>query len=483
MDESFDLKILDQLIRSGQAASVRVKLSKIKKGDIDRVQIVEYADLARRVQMPELIIRWLRPIVRPEQPVHPVANVIEKATYALGLARLGVFQEALLILKDLPTKDFPQVLYYLGLVLIEQWDYGTAEVHLKKYITSTKITDYQRCVGLLNLAACYVTERHWRKADQVMNELIIQTTADDRKLLRANTYELLAQSQIFRQHSKTALDNLEKAQSILGPGNNQYAFFVRKWQTIAKFIDDPQSHLQPLQNIRDEAIETKAWETVRECDFFKSTILQDEDSFLNVYFGSNFPAYKKRILKNYGWEKPLPLKKDIPLLKYQKAGPIQRLHTDSIKLTILEKKLLHLLLADSYRPFSLPQVFGFLYPDEYFNLDSSIGKVERLAQRLRIALAKQNVPLVIKIEMGRMHLQSHYPVLIRVNRKKSKDTSNLRQKLSKVMDTIGESRFTAKSFYSVLSMSDRSGSRILAQAIHQGIVQPNLGKYKFKKVG
>jgi len=475
VEENLDVRQLDLLIRNGQSGLVRLKLSKLKKGDIDRRDLVEFADLARRVQMPELIIRWLRPIVRPEQPVHPKASSRELATYALGLSRIGVFKEALEILKSLPTLDQPQILYYLGLVCMEQWDYSSAQSYLQNYVLQSGITDYQKTVGLLNLAACYVTERYGSKAEQTLTELLLLTESEDRRLLRANTFELLAQSKIFQNQLEPALDYLSKAQAIFGDSNSQYEFFVRKWQSIARFVSDPQE-ISELMKIRQEAVTSGSWETVRECDFFRAVTLKDRNSFLNVYFGSHFKAYKKRILKLYGWNQPLPIKCQVEILKCSSPSETFQFDPAILRMPPLVRDLLQLLISDLYRPFSLSQVFGELYPTEYFNPQTSIDKVERLGQRLRQILKSENIPLELCQEKGKYFLISHARVLINFSRIKTNSKTGVIQMVQKLKKAFQHKNFNSTEVSQHLQISERTARRLLKQALKEHYLHLREGK-------
>ncbi len=412
-----DLKQLDLLIRQGQSNFVREVLTELKRSQMPREDLVEFADLARRVHLPLLIVRWLRPIVRPQQPVFPPARTQELAIYSLGLSRLGVFQEAIEILKKLPTDNYPQVLFYLGLVYIEQWDYLSAQAPLQKYVERPDITNYQKTVGLLNLAACYVNERNWRYADSALSLLLIETQSEDRKLLRANTIELLAQTKLFQNEVEQASILLKQSEEILLEKNHQYSFFIKKWLTIAHVIRYPDD-FQNLMNIRQEALDAKLWETVRECDLFRAIILKDETLFLRVYFSSHSKAYKKRIMKIFNWSQPVPLTYQNEILKCTGRLEIFHLKPESIEMPPLVYSLFVLLLSELYRPFSIPEIFSLLYPEEYFSHQISVKKVERLIQRLRQVLKKNAIPLEVRNDDGKLFLDAVARVIVNVNRKK-----------------------------------------------------------------
>jgi tetratricopeptide (TPR) repeat protein len=484
-DQTPELRQLDLMIRGGQSALVRSTLIRINRNELQREHLVEYADLARRVQRPDLIIRWLRAVVRPEKPVTPVASVREIAIYALGLSRLGVFGEALDLLSNLPTQDHPQVLFYLGLVHIEQWDYEAAQFPLQKYINRKDISDYQKMAGLLNLAACYVSERNWSKANETLSLLLLGSNTEDRLLIRANTFELLAQSKIFQNQYAEALDYLAQSHAILGKNNIQYEFFIRKWKAIAQFIHDP-STIDGLMNIRQQAWDTRAWETVRECDFFRAQVLRDHDLFLTVYFGSHAKAYRQRILKLYGWDQVLPLAHRLPILKFSpsKNDIIYNFRPTELGLPSLLQELLLILLSDLYRPFPLPELFAKLYPTEYFNPQSSIHKVEQLLQRLRQKLVQKNIPMEICSELGRYFIRANSSVIIERSRKKpsarGRSKAQLATRLHQLHKLFGNRSFTFSEVSQCLQISERSASRLLSEAVKNRFLMRMGGKLGYR---
>jgi hypothetical protein len=462
-----NLKHLDLLIRNGQSATVRSALDALKKTDIVRHEIVNYADLARRVQRPELILRWLRPIVRPDQPMHPEATPAELAIYALGLARIGVYWEALEILKGVPQGAHEQTNFYLGLVHIEQWDYISAQPPLLKYIRQYNISEYQRAVGLLNLAACYVNERHWTLAMETLNTLMELTQTEDFRLLRGNTLELLAQAKIFQNQTNNALAFLDKAQAILGKKNIQYEFFIRKWRCIALLSPDPEK-LQELAAIRKEAIESDSWETARECDFFQALVAQDQDRFLAVYFGTHSRAYRKRIAKIMGWEQGLPMSHQIKVGNGSNSIEHRlQLNPHELDMPNLVRSLLSLLLSDLYRPFTLSEAFAKIYSNEYFNPETSTKKIEKLIQRLRHYLITFKIPIDIHVKKTRIMVNFLGPITIETRRRNLNSRLNFAHKrqIKIISKEFGDRLFTAAEVGLLLKISERSARRLLNLAL------------------
>ncbi len=459
-----NLRQLDEWIREGRAAQVRAFLPTLAVSEIHRSQLVEYADLARRVQLPHLIIHWLRPLIRSEKPVHPPATTKEQALYALALSRIGIFKEATNILRQLKSSGEPEVFYYLGLIGIEQWDFLSAFSPLKTFVKSPGISEYQRTVGLLNLGACYVGLLDFARANEVLNQLLVLTDGADLKLLRANTYELLAQNMIFCGRLQEARDHLANAAKLIGHENYQYEFFIRKWQAIANLFDKGHE-TRGLHAIRDEAVRSDFSETIRECDFFKAVVFQQDKDLLKVYFGSHFKAYRQRILKIYKWQKPVPNQMDLTLGPSALAGSHFELDPDDLEMPRLVRSLFQILLSDSYRSFPITEIFGQIYDREYFNPLTSTAKVEQLICRLRQSFTVQNIPFKVQVSKGRVSLIFTGPVIVRIGRKRFQAREKLKHFTLLLFEKFAAKSFSSAEVVQALGLSERSARRHLKEAV------------------
>lgn len=464
-----DLKQLDMWIREGRAVHVRSLLQTVVASEIQRAELSDYADLARRVQMPELVIRWLRPLIRFEKPVYPPASTKETALYALALGRVGIFKEATTILKALKKTGEPQVFNYLGMIDIEQWNYSSALSAFKLYVQCDGLKSYQRTVGLLNLAACYVGVDDFERTDETLAQLLAATASPDLKLLRANTLELLAQSMIFRGRLSEARRVLAEARDLIGDQNYQYEFFIRKWLAITRLLDSP-SDPKAIHLIRDEAVRGRFFETVRECDFFVAMANQNEVAFLKVFFRSHFRAYRTRILKNYNWNGPVP---NQLLLSLHPQGYVDgdseathmKLDPEEIEMPRLVRDLFRILLSDGYRAFPLTEIFGKIYEDEYFNPLTSPAKVSQLIQALRKIFAGHGIPLTVRVTNGKAALEAKQPVSILLRRKKAMTHPSLGRHAEILSSHFGDRPFTTGEAAKVLNFSERSTRRRLAEAV------------------
>lgn len=475
------LRQLDTWIREGKSKRVRYELKRLQVNTFSREDLFSLADIARRVQLPHLVLRWLRPYVHPETPGKHTLRTNEVALYGLALSRIGVFKEAQETLKKLNPDNYPQVLFYKGLANIEQWDYESAIAPFLKYINRKDITEYQRTVGLLNLAACYVGVTNWKKAQELFQQLKSREDIISSQLLRSNILELEAQTLILQGQYQAADKILSESLSLIGKDNYQYELFIRKWKAILKLAQDPSDSTE-IDKVRQESVKNNLFETTRDCDFFHSYFLKDEKHFLKLYFGSHFKHYKKRILKLYRWNKPLPITQKFHI------GPettsVFQLNTNTLPLTKKAHQLLLLLLSDIYRPFSLSETFAEIYSDEYFDPNSSKKRVTQLISNLRLQLRDLKIPIEIEIKTGLIFLKPLQKIEIILKRKKRSMQVRKQIILTQIYRIFSEKKFTSKDVSQTLNISERSARRLLESSKKTNWLKKEQGKkgylYQFK---
>ena len=83
----------------------------------------------------------------------------ELIEYAGSLIEVGCLQEAFGYLERVDTKKFPEALLIRSFGLFANWDYVHAIPLLEQYIDNSKISDYQKLVGKINLAASMIFEQ------------------------------------------------------------------------------------------------------------------------------------------------------------------------------------------------------------------------------------------------------------------------------------------------------------------------------------
>jgi len=407
------LKQWDELIRTGYALKVRALCRQLNHKKIPRALLVEYAQIARRVGAPDLIILWLRPIVRSDKTLQKAATAEEKAIYGLGLLRLGAFHEAQSILSEIDPEKDPQVYFYQASLFMNQWNYQKAIPKLRKYVHHPAVNDYSKLVGRLNLCAALLGSA---KTDVIANEISSLMKILERKnivLLKGNLLEIRSQWLIEQGQYKQALEDLEQAAQILNKADERSLIYVNKWRLIVKLKSSPHPKelLSEIVALKKQAVAAKDWETVRDCDLHLALTLKDKDLILKVFWGSKFLAYKQRVKKNYGdfdsgenyvWSEGQTTKNNPPIdLVNEAPTPILR-------------RLFYVLTQELYQPIRLTELIDSLYPNEYYHPISSPARLHRLIARARIWLKEKNYPIELQAYRNayKLHLIDHAQILL-----------------------------------------------------------------------
>jgi len=500
---SVDISALDQLIRDGQLGLAREQLLAINIKSIDRNQILEVANLARRLNMPKLMIKFLKPIVRSPLERQAPATDSEIALYATALSRLGVFAEAEKLLKGLDGKKLPEVHLYHAMNDMFQWDYVSPIPNLKKYVQSKSISDYERLVGYVNIAASYIWNMQWEKGRETVHTIQaeISRSADPRshRLIHGYSFELLAEMSILQKEFKDADVYLSQAQEILQGSKSRYEFFIKKWKTISETLQstDLPKNLVQLRTVRDEAIELKDWETYRDCEFYEAVALRDSNLFLKVYHGTPYHSYRVRVSKIFQPDLSLSKKvmwnlspdliiKTIALVSSSENPPLklQAELFQQLESKPLLENLFSLLCRDYYRPLAFGSLVSQLYPNEYFNPESSPQKAWQIIDRLRDWFKEQNLPLDIQIHEETCRLIALQPCQIPIQEIQDLNASEDRQ-LIKLKSHFKDRPFGAQEVSDHLGISKRSAQKLCQTALQsKKIVQTSAGRttrYKFRK--
>lgn len=471
------LEQLETLTRAGSFAPVVKHLTEINTKKIPRVEIARYANLANRVDFARFTMRVLNPIVRGEEGLLVPANDAEKSEYADALRRMGLVGEAVQIFSEVDSVKHPVVLLRTALCLFNQWKYDEAIPHLEKYRKAVENDAYARRIATLNLAAAYVAERLDERALRLLKPLRNETKAANNQLLYMNTLELM--TQVFvRLNAWNAVDDaMAEAAHVATDASTRYARYVRKWKSIADSLKSGVVS-QDLYACRAEAETNRDWETIRECDLYISHIARDRKLLEQLYFGTPYPSYRKRILDLVGPD--LPQQRDH--LWYPGKAPSSPRATIRLSLGAIENgesaletgqvphRLLILLCRDFYRPLTQGAAFSNLYAGEHFMQQGSTNRVCQSVRRLRAWLEEVAPGLEVEVVDGSYRLRGDGSVGIRVPREPLPlDVRPLEWHAVKL--AVDKNLFSKRDVMRVQNCSDSAAKRLLNWALENGRAQ------------
>jgi hypothetical protein len=432
---------LDLLIRQGKQGEARQILLDTKLKKIPRPQIAEFADIARRLNMPRLMLVLLKPIIHSEKLGEPPATVRERALYATGLSRLGVFTEAQNILRKLESNKNPEVLLFTAQNLMLQWDYFGAIPKLKKYVQREDISQYQKHVGQVNLVSCLIGDMRWSHANALLDALNTElaslsrqqsSEAESYTLLHANVLGLWAHAAFLQGDLEKSHRAVQQAGQMLSGSRSRYELLAKKWQAVVDLFQNPQSQRaqDEFARLKAEAFKARDWETFRDFEFYEALSRRDDNLFIRLYHGTPYASFRKRIKKIYQPSKQIPKMIQWQIQDLSSPMVSGQIPADRIfdltrggeagnPATLFDQpllfRLLQFLTKDFYRPVSLGSVFSALYPNEKFNPHSSSNRVHLVVKRLRKWFVVHQIPLDIEVENEFFHLKSHEPYTLRVS--------------------------------------------------------------------
>lgn len=422
------LNAIDELIRKGNQKEAERLFRQISYRDIKRDILVSYCDTARRLNLASLILKSLKSIYFLDREGVSQATEQEKLYYAIGLSRIGAFSESKKLFSEINHNITPEVLFYSAQNDMIQWDYTSSEKKLNLYL-KRPLSFYQKLVVQVNLLASNIGGLKFSKAHDTLSILLgvfkdaQNSETNDRKnvqLLYFNTIGLAIQLYYLSGDYDKALDFCKTSHIIIPGLQSRYEFLIKKWNLILNLKKD-KSQITQFHQFQGEVLRMKDWETVRDLDFFKASILRDDNLFLKLYFGSPFSSYRKRILSLYTPDFEIPngfewILKNSNENSYKEKEYHNELFNEYQKVNNRNlfsfnnqkhlQKLFYVLTSDFYRPISWGTIFAELYPNEHFNIFTSYNRVYLNIKRLRKIFKVKLLPIEVVSLNGFFQIQS-----------------------------------------------------------------------------
>lgn len=461
----------DLLIRQGESVKVRQLCQALNFKKIPRTLVVEYAHIARRVGLVDLILKWLGPVVHAKKAFEQEASPQEKALYGLGLVRAGAFREAQQILEGISAEQDPQAAFYRASLYINQWNYRKAIPQLKKYIRDSAVLPYAKLVGRLNLCASLVSIRKLEAAEFEIGRLIKKLQLGKTELLRGNLLEVRSQLFFEKGEWAKALEDLESAEALLKKADPRSRLYVDKWKTIIHHKQMkvsttlPSEEVNNFTKLKERAVAIQDWETLRDCDLNLALDTQDFELGLKVFWGSLFAPYKKRILELFE-NRLRPANEFLWISPLGRADSAFDLDLIDLAPTIQLKKFFFLMTRELYRPLRITELSDFLYPDEFFNPQSTPEKIHSLVLRARKWLESQGLPLKIVSYRKGFKLEFTGPGQLLLYR-----NLNLAKQISIPEKIRAQNTFTSEQWARENQVSARTARRQLADLVRRGLVE------------
>jgi tetratricopeptide (TPR) repeat protein len=443
----------DLLIKSGKINRVIQILSNLVMSQVPRSARQGLAKSCRRIGLIGHGLRLLHPVIRSQKILDEPVQASEVCEYSALLSRNGSVHEALELLKGVDPAVAPEALLYQGQCHILNWDYAEAIGYFESFLVSSA-DDYSKLIARVNLISGYVVLLRLEEAAGMLAETIEMAENAGAHRLQANCYELWGQVYFWRNDFSNSRKMLKRATEILDNSQSHDQLLILKTEAIISALEENSD--VPLTRFRSLAVKRKHWESVRDADLFRLKVIADQNQLDHLVFGTPKPAYRRRVetlidgmpsrTYVFGSEKGL-------LLNLQTG---RMMGVDQLLLGKKIHQMISALTRDFYAPINMGSLFHELYPDEFFNIDTSPPRIRQAILRAREWLDRHQIPASIEHSQGayrflitgefgvRMELdhQEISPTMVRWQQLKEKFPSDISFTSEEACHQMGWSRTT-----------------------------------------
>jgi tetratricopeptide (TPR) repeat protein len=463
---------VDSLTKQGQRSQSLLLLEKIRKTLPPSEFLLDLARLAHRNSAFLLAMRILYPDIKRQQEGLTQLTPEVLAVYANSLLNIGARDEAEACIAKVGTHH--EVLFVRALIDFSQWKYLEAIPKLQDYIKNKNLTPYRVLVGQVNLAASYVSLGRWNEARTLLNSLIESLKSEkETQLLLGNCYELYSQIEIFDRRFEDARKTLQMAFEILSSFHSRYLLYVKKWNGVLDLTNDNKNQM-PLLQIRMEALNSRNWETVRDCDFHLARLTHNSTLMKRVYLGTPYKAFRKRLSEIYGVGVPqgnfYDYCPDNSLVDPKEINWDLRNRSALLKSGQTSLRLIQAMTLDIYKPPRMGQIFSSLYPTERFNPFTSPQRVRSTIFRFNEWSKQENNLYQIEINKGDFQFLGPREGGLRVRsifQLKSKPNLQLQE----FRKNYGGKSFATSDVASTLGISVRSSNTLIKYGCERKILR------------
>ncbi|MCB0420722.1 MAG: tetratricopeptide repeat protein [Bdellovibrionales bacterium] len=485
---------VDRLIKEGNGGQAIQLLKKISVKKLTVPELEVCANLARRVELFPLVLKWLRPWVKSDVPIYQEPTVKMLLEYGVSLIGVGAIQEGLNILEKIDCNTTPEAALLKCHGLFNQWRYDESIELLKFYINSVDSKSYARLIGNLNLASALLFIRRFSEAIEILDKTLAAAEKGKNFLVVGHCHEMLAEIYLHKNKLNQSTYHLTQSHKHLETSSPRNKLFIQKLNCVRSLMENgPSSHsIECIKTAQNSAFAIQNWETLRELDLYLAKYSDNKSLLEKVIFGTPYESYKKHALNLCGFSRiwinefqwidknknldKIKLKYDTKLSSF--AGS-QNVH---IKAGSIFHILIRSLSRDLYRPLSVGNLFEKVYENEFYNPETSPGKIYQNVLRLRTFLNENRIPIEIAessgfysiLEPTEMAIVLHYDYV---------DMDKPEKMQLVLRDKFKINEFTASEAAHLLNTSKRNIQRTLRPALDSGkVIKMGSGKsikYKF----
>jgi len=471
----------ESMIRSGLshvARSILVReVTQVRKYSVS--EKIRLGHLLRRTGAFNETIKVLHSLARDERASEN--RDLAQIEYATALTFLGLTAEAENIFLSLNKNKYPQVLTQLSTLNTMNWDYESSVKNLENYFSLSSIhhisnDEYFKLIAEINLNISYAFVKPEKINIDRIYEIQEIVQQKNYKLLNAITTQILGRYLTSQREHANAERVFQTGLNMLKGQKTFDYLYLKKWQLI-NALESKRIGRKPLLELallKKYAYNLKDYETVRECDYYHSLYSKNKKLHTYCFVGSPFSHYKKKFKSDLIEGKtlfqfnPENTRYEIKLTQDTKLD-LDLIISDYIstnKTQLKKNKNLSLLLQsltnDFYRPKTIHRLFTDLFPDQYWNPQSSPNLIRQIIFRFRQWATANHTNLKITENSKNYFLNSEDHKIVFI---KNRDF-NLAMNLN-----LNSREFTLAEFRQQTGLSQRSAERKIAELKKRGQIK------------
>lgn len=445
-----------------------------------------FCELLRRMGLGNLAIEIIFPFIRDYREKKLNLSVKELMEYAATLTFCGSENEGLFLLKSIHDRqnEFPQKLLYTAFGLFAQWNYEESIPLLEKYDSLIEAREYFKIVGRVNMSMALIWKEEYKKAELLLQQIVTETQKRQHNILLGSSYEILAQIYIYERRFDKAHQMLEKSYNSLKQTKGNSLLFVEKWKMILRFYSGGQlaEARVLLMKFVDQAKSVHHYESIRDSHFHFLINYPDQNEILKLFMGTPFESYKKKILSKFCIEADV-MPNELFLSAFNEAynaRVLQKTSSDFSDISFVENKvkplkIIQILFSDFFKPWSVHRLYQALYPERWYNPESSKNLIHQGVFETRRWLTKSQKPLEINYGPSGFYITSSKAILIKdliVHADYVQNSKNLDFFIKNIKNqSWSHNYFTRTDIEKYFSVSKRTAQRWLAEAIESKLIE------------
>ncbi|MCC7442458.1 MAG: hypothetical protein IT285_12550 [Bdellovibrionales bacterium] len=448
---------------------------------LTRSELVELAHCARIAHRPDLSLRVLGRRVRPRGRAGSAPTDLELLQYGMALGELGAIREAIETLARVDAKKHPRALLFRSLAEFRVWNWAPVLEPLRALAALPKLPAPDAMAVQIRLAAAWI--HGFSRYEEGLKALEAAESlgaipGTHRTFLYVDVHLLRVQVYVLSRRLAEARAELQHLQALTSSDAPSLQRYTKLWQRLLEFTEsgDAAALRRDLAALKRTHAAAGEWHRERTVDYYLATSLGDTELLRHLWFGTPWPAFRKRVEDALGGAPPLgPYSWRLsggsksPWLDVTTGesswGPLP------LKTGQTAQRMLAALAQDFYRHSNAAELLECAYPGEYFHPTASPLKLRQAMARLRAWIRRYQVPLIVREKAGRYHLEATGALTLRVGSPDDAALGDLRVRLEDLRRLTGDAPLAVSQAAKEWKATPRTALRLLKRAVGAGLAE------------